>query len=79
MHQWLSDVAWQVQMLVTADTFKEIIIQRFVGAKGNLLVKNRNSIPLEFKQTLVITFYHTCFAFFLFPTPVGLIFFPSPN
>lgn len=63
MCQQVSDLAWQIQMLVTAETFKEIILQRFVGAKGSLLVKNRNSIPLEFKQILVITFYHTCFAF----------------
>lgn len=72
----LSDLAWQIQVLVSADVFKEIILQRLVGAKGNFLVKNRKSIPLELKQTLVIIFHHTCFAFSFFPTSVGFIFFP---
>lgn len=74
--QWLSDVAWQIHMLVTADMFKEICLQRYVGAKDNLFVKNRNSIPLEFKQTLPITFYHTRFTFFLFWISVGFSFNP---
>lgn len=74
MFQRLSDLAWRIQTFVTADTFKESILQRFAGAKGNLLLKNRNSIPLEFKKTLVIPLYDTHFAFFVFLTSVGFTF-----
>lgn len=74
--QQLSDLAWQIQVLVTADVFKKIILQRLVGAEGNFPVKNRKSIPLELKQALAVTFYHTCFAFSLFSTSVGFISFP---
>lgn len=41
------------------------------GSQRQLLAKNRKSIPLELKQTLVITFHHS-----FFPTTVGFIFSP---
>lgn len=72
MFQWIDP--WQIQTLVPADTFIEIILQRFVWAKGNLLVKKTNNIALDLNTGGHFLLHLLCF--FVFLTSVGFIFSP---
>lgn len=76
MYLILSDVAWQIQVLVAADTFKEIILQRLVGAKGNFLVKNRKKHPFGIEANIGDHLSSCLLCFFFLPYICRLHFFP---